>query len=116
MGITKSIWERLDMIFALGRCESISGSFIRGLCALTTLLLASSYLFLNICVALFTIVAIELIIRWNHISNAYSLGSTSQIIPLVIGVGNLWKVILSLLNELLLESSVNIYCINLDEC
>lgn len=66
----------------------------------------SSYLFLNICIALFTIVAIEMIIRWNHISNAYNLGSTSQIIPLVIGVGNLWKVILSLLNELLLDSSV----------
>ena len=78
---------------------------------LTICFLYSSYLVVNVLIALFTIVAIELIIRWNHISDAYSLGSTSQIIPLVIGIGNLWKVILSLLNELLMDSSVSMLCL-----
>ena len=111
MGIIRSIKERLDTIFVSGRCESIRLDLfsLGDLAAYADdWVLGSSYLCLNVFIALFTIVAIELIIRWNHISDAYSLGSTSQIIPLVIGIGNLWKVILSLLNELLLDSSVSV--------
>ena len=69
--------------------------------------LVISYLCVDALIAVFSVLAIEMIIRWNHISNAYSLGSIGQIIPLVIGFGNLWKVIVSLLNEVSDESAVS---------
>ena len=41
----------------------------------------------------FSILAIELIIRWNSISGVYTIGSTGQVIPFTIGIGGLIKVL-----------------------
>ena len=38
-------------------------------------------------VILISIIAVELTIRWNHITGVDTLNSTSQILPFVLGVG-----------------------------
>jgi hypothetical protein len=43
----------------------------------------------NFTVLIWTILAVELPIRWNHISDVYSLRSTGQFIPLITGIANL---------------------------
>jgi len=44
---------------------------------------------INFMVLIWTILAVELPIRWNHISDVYSLRSTGQFIPLITGTANL---------------------------
>lgn len=44
-------------------------------------------------VFVYSIVSIELLIRYNDITGVYTLLSTGQIIPFVIGIAGLWKVI-----------------------
>lgn len=46
------------------------------------------------------IVSVEMMVRWNHIQGVNSLGSTGQLLPLIIGVGGMFRVIHNLLVEL----------------
>lgn len=39
------------------------------------------------------IIGVEMMIRWNHIVGVNSLGSTGQLLPLIIGVGGMFRVI-----------------------
>lgn len=39
------------------------------------------------------ITAVELMVRWNHIQGVDSLGSTGQLLPLIIGIGGMFRVI-----------------------
>ena len=40
---------------------------------------------------IYSIVNIELLIRYNNITGVYTLLSTGQIIPFVMGIASLWK-------------------------
>ena len=40
---------------------------------------------------LYSLLSIELMLRWNHITDVYSVRSIGQLIPLVIGIGGLLK-------------------------
>ena len=40
----------------------------------------------------FSMVAIELMLRWNHITSVYDINTTGQIIPFVIGLGSICQV------------------------
>lgn len=46
------------------------------------------------------IVGVEKIIKWNHIQGVDSLGSTGQLLPLIIGLGGVFRVINNLILEL----------------
>lgn len=46
---------------------------------------------------LFFILGVELIIRWNHIQGVGTLGSTGQLLPLIIGIGGMFRVAYHLL-------------------
>lgn len=46
------------------------------------------------------IVGVEKIIQWNHIQGVDSLGSTGQLLPLIIGLGGVFRIINNLLLEL----------------
>lgn len=46
------------------------------------------------------IVGVEMMVWWNHIEGVNSLGSTGQLLPLIIGVGGTFRVIHSLFAEL----------------
>ena len=45
------------------------------------------------------IIAIELTLTFNSISGIYTIESTGQLIPFIIGVGGLWKTVNDLLAE-----------------
>lgn len=45
------------------------------------------------------IVAIELTLAFNSISGVYTMKSTGQLIPFVIGVGGLWTVLNDLMTD-----------------
>jgi hypothetical protein len=47
----------------------------------------------------YSIVNIELLIRYNQITGVYALLSTGQIIPFVIGIASLWKTCWQILIE-----------------
>lgn len=40
-----------------------------------------------------SIAAIELIIRWDDITNSYNIRSTGQVLPLILGAAGLWKIV-----------------------
>jgi hypothetical protein len=42
---------------------------------------------------IYSILAIELMLKWNSVSNVYTLKSIGQLIPFVIGVAGLLKVL-----------------------
>jgi hypothetical protein len=65
-------------------------------------------IFTSSAVALWCLVAIETTLKWNHISGIYTLQSTGQFIPLVIGVGGVLSVILGLLGIYLEKSEVGV--------
>lgn len=48
------------------------------------------------------ITAVELMVRWNHIQGVNSLGSTGQLLPLIIGAGGLgrvvWRILVGIFN------------------
>lgn len=46
------------------------------------------------------IIGVEMMVRWNHIEGVDSLGSTGQLLPLIIGVGGMFRVIHCLLKRL----------------
>lgn len=46
------------------------------------------------------IIGVEMMVRWNHIGGVNSLGSTGQLLPLIIGVGGMFRVIHCLLKGL----------------
>jgi hypothetical protein len=41
---------------------------------------------------IWSVIGIELMVHWNHISGVYVLGQTGQLIPLVIGIGSMGAV------------------------
>jgi hypothetical protein len=47
----------------------------------------------NFAVLLYSIISIELLIKHNAITGGYTLLSTGQIIPFIIGIASLWKVV-----------------------
>ena len=47
----------------------------------------------------YSIVNIELLIRYNQITGVYTLLSTGQIIPFVMGIASLWKTCWQILME-----------------
>ena len=49
--------------------------------------------YISLCIMIFSILAIELIIQWNSISGVYTIRSTGQVIPFIIGIGGLSKVL-----------------------
>jgi hypothetical protein len=54
------------------------------------------FLCVNLGSFVWTITAVELIIFWNNISGVYVVSSTGQIIPLIIGFGGFWRVLISI--------------------
>jgi hypothetical protein len=54
------------------------------------------FLCVNLGSFIWTIIAVELIIYWNNISAVYTVSSTGQIIPLIIGFGGFWRVLISI--------------------
>ena len=50
----------------------------------------------NCCILVYSVLAIELIIYWNSISNVYSIRATGQIIPFIIGAGGLCKLLFTI--------------------
>ena len=44
------------------------------------------------CAPIYSILAIELTLKWNNVSNVYTVNSTGQLIPFVIGVAGFLKV------------------------
>lgn len=75
-------------------------------CAVLTFLVSSKYSLLfiygmNLLCIIWTIIAVELTLLWNNINGVYSLNSTGQLIPLIIGVAGL----LSFLHGMTVERS-----------
>lgn len=54
------------------------------------------HLIFNFLALVWFIVAIELILKWNFITDIYTVRSTSQTIPLLIGIGGLLSVLYNL--------------------
>jgi len=50
----------------------------------------------------YSILAIELLIHFNSITGVYDIGTTGQIIPLVIGLATLWKTAVAIFAKFLL--------------
>jgi hypothetical protein len=46
---------------------------------------------------IYSIVSIKLLLRYNAITEVYTLLSTGQIIPFIIGIASLWKVVWKIL-------------------
>ena len=42
---------------------------------------------LGLIIMISSVVATELVLKWNHVSGVYDISSTGQIIPLVVGFG-----------------------------
>jgi hypothetical protein len=59
---------------------------------------------------IWSVIGIELMVHWNHISGVYVLGQTGQLIPLVIGIGSMIKTFYSINNERWLLSVVSFLC------
>lgn len=57
---------------------------------------------MNTFVLIYSILAIELLIRFNSITGVYDLGTTGQIIPFVIGLATLWKTAIAIFEKFLL--------------
>jgi hypothetical protein len=62
--------------------------------------------YFNVFILLFSILAVELIIRWNNILDVYTIRSTGQIIPFIIGFGGLLKVVMSISVRIIDDSVV----------
>ena len=62
--------------------------------------------YVSCCILLFSILAIELIIYWNSISNVYNIRATGQIIPFIIGAGGLCKVVFTIFVQMFNDESV----------
>ena len=54
-----------------------------------------------------SIVAIEVILKWNKVSNVYSIASTGQYVGLIIGLGSFASVCWTLVRQ---ESVSNPFC------
>lgn len=55
---------------------------------------------------LFFILSVELIIKWNKIEQVGSIGSTGQLLPVIIGVGGAGRVVIRLIRDLLEETAL----------
>ena len=64
--------------------------------------------YFNYGVIVWSILAIELIIYWNSISDVYDISSTGQVIPLSVGFGSLIKNLYSLFFQRANDSPVSI--------
>jgi hypothetical protein len=54
---------------------------------------------LNTFVLIYSILAIELMIRFNSITGVYDIKATGQIIPLVIGLATLWRTLIAIFTK-----------------
>jgi len=53
------------------------------------------------------IISVELIIRWNKIEGVGAIGSTGQLLPVIIGVGGVGRVVIRLIQDFLEEVALN---------
>ena len=55
----------------------------------------------------YSIINIELLIRYNQITGVYTLLSTGQIIPFIMGIASLWKTCWQILMDNVEQEAVN---------
>jgi hypothetical protein len=78
--------QRVDSVNLWGQNPWNVGQLIKRIVETYPHLVAAAF---NFIILIWTILAVELPIHWNHISDVYSLQSTGQFIPLITGIANL---------------------------
>ena len=53
--------------------------------------LRTALLLILLAIVVWTIITIELTLKYNNVNGVYELGSTGQLIPFIIGVANMGK-------------------------
>ena len=64
---------------------------------------------MGIIIMVISMILIELTLKWNHLEGIYSINSTGQIIPLMVGIGSMIAVIWKLWRTILVTTII--YCL-----